>query len=125
MSSNRPSRASPGVLLLGVLAAFGMGLPGACARDLPPPVCPTRTGDIVQAIDVFDGAPAELAYLAPDGQRNGASVFTLGPVYAEGRTVTIRCKYRSGASTDVEVTPRVEACTARRENSGNVAVSCR
>ena len=125
MSSNRSSRASPGILLPGVLAAFSLGLTGACASDLPPAVCPARPGDLVQAIDVFDGPPADLAYLAPDGRRNGASVFTLGTVYAEGRTVTIRCKYRSGAATDVEVTARVEACTARREASGNVAVACR
>ncbi|MBL6080660.1 hypothetical protein JMJ56_21820 [Belnapia sp. T18] len=52
------------------------------------------------------------------------SVFTLGSVYAAGRTVTVRCKYRSGASADIEVGARVEQCSARRESSGNVAVTC-
>ena len=120
MSSSRCSR-----LALGLLTALAACHPPASARDQAAAICPIRTGDLVQAIDVFDGPPADMAYLAPDGRRDGASVFTLGPIYAEGRTVTIRCKYRSGVATDVEIAARVESCSARRESSGNVAVACR
>jgi hypothetical protein len=87
-------------------------------------VCPARPSDIVQSIDVFDGAPAELAYLAADGRRNGADVFTLGQIRAAGRAVVVRCKYRSGASVDVEVAAAASECMARLENSGNVRVTC-
>lgn len=97
----------------------------AAAQDAPPSVCPARPGDIVQAIDVFDGPPEELAYLMADGQRGGASLFTIGPIREAGRRVTIRCKYRSGAALDVLVRAEAEQCAARRQNSGNVLVTCR
>lgn len=117
MSWSRCSRLAAALLVAASLTA------PAVAQA--PSACPSRAGDPVQAIDVFDGPPADLAYLVPDGRRAGANVFTLGPIYAEGRTVTIRCKYRSGAATDVELAARVEACLARQEPSGNVAVACR
>lgn len=117
------SRARPMRPLL--LAALLLAPAAAAAQDQQAPVCPARPGDIVQAIDVFDGTPDELAYLMPDGQRGGASLFTIGPVREAGRRVTIRCKYRSGAVLDVTVRAEAEQCAARRQNSGHVLVTCR
>ena len=97
---------------------------GALADAKSSEVCPVRSGDIVQNIDVFDGKPEELAYLAPDDDRVAKNTFTLGYVYKEGRAVTIRCKYASGFVVDVELKNKVDKCIASRNKSGPVAVIC-
>lgn len=88
----------------------------ACAADPDPKpattvpgVCPLRAGAAPSQIDVFDGDPAELVILAPDDDRQGASTYTVKPIYTQGRTVTIRCHYGK-ASVDVKLVQPVTAC---------------
>ncbi|PTT85279.1 hypothetical protein DBR42_14405 [Pelomonas sp. HMWF004] len=58
---------------------------------------------------MFDGDPAEQVFLAPDDDRQGADTYTVKPIYAQGRTVTIRCHYGK-ASVDVKLVQPVAVC---------------
>lgn len=108
-----------------LLAALLGSLPltAACAQS--PGICPAKPGDMVRSLDVFDGKPEDGAYLVPDQGPKGVDTFLLGNAYNEGRTATIRCKYASGAATDVELKNKVERCEASRKKSGEVTIRCR
>jgi hypothetical protein len=108
------------ILLAGAFTCVALGWASAKTQE----VCPVRSGDSVQNIDVFDGKPEELAFLAPDDGGTTTNIFTLGDIYKEGRTVTIRCKYGTGFVADVELKNKVDHCTASRSKSGHVAVIC-
>jgi len=89
------------------------------AKAAPPGVCPMHAGAAVTQIDLFDGDPAEEAYLAPDADDGkGQSVYTLKPIYDEGRTVTIRCHYGSAAAEDVKLTKPVARCVYSEGHGG-------
>jgi len=88
-------------------------------------VCPKRQNDKVQQIDIFDGKPEELAYLAPDDDRTSPNIYTLSDIYKEGRIVTIRCKYDSGFVHDVELKNKVKQCRFYRNKSGNSKLICK
>jgi len=86
----------------------------ACATEPAPQpaaagVCPLRAGAWPSQIDVFDGDPSEQVLLAPDDDKAGANTYTVTEVYAQGRTVTIRCHYGKEA-VDVKQTAPVAAC---------------
>jgi len=91
------------------------GMLSACAAaDASPKsavagVCPLRAGATPGRIDVFDGDPSEQAILAPDDDGPGANTYTVKDVYAQGRTVTIRCHY-GGDSVDVKLPKPVTSC---------------
>jgi hypothetical protein len=68
-----------------------------------------RAGAWPSQIDVFDGEPAEQVILAPDDDRQGANTYTVKQVYAQGRTVTVRCHYGKEA-VDVKLSQPVAAC---------------
>jgi hypothetical protein len=109
------------VLLLVLMLVVGAA---EAAPANPAEICPARPGDSVRFIDVFDGKPDEHATLAPDSSRHGIDMFTLGHIYDDGRTVTIRCKYRSGTRTDIELRDKVEACRVADRKSGGLSVLC-
>jgi hypothetical protein len=88
-------------------------------------VCPTRRNEKVQQIDIFDGKPVELAYLAPDDEQTSPNTYTLNHIYEEGRSVTIRCKYDSGFVYDVELKNKVNQCKFFRNKSGNPRLICK
>jgi hypothetical protein len=107
------------------LLIFGLSVSTlSCAHAVPTNLCPARQSDIVKYIDVFDGRPNELAYLAPDSQRSGVDTFIVGGIYDSGRSVTVRCKYASGQITDIEIKQKVDMCAATRTGSGGVSVQC-
>ncbi len=84
--------------------------PSAPAADKPAKgVCPSRAGASPSQIDVFDGDPSEQVLLAPDDDKAGANAYTVKDVYAQGRTVTIRCHYGKD-SVDVKLAAPVNAC---------------
>jgi len=87
-------------------------------------VCPLRMDDPVTSIDVFDGSPDEQAFLAPDREVNNVDTFSLGYVYQDGRTVTIRCKYGSGFVADVALRSRVNSCIATVGAGEAISVNC-
>ncbi|MEP6502878.1 MAG: STY0301 family protein [Betaproteobacteria bacterium] len=93
------------------LAAMLSACAAAAASPTPAAagVCALRAGASPSQIDVFDGDPAEQAILAPDDDGPGANTYTVGGVYAQGRSVTIRCHYGREA-VDVKLTKPVSAC---------------
>ncbi|AHI77335.1 STY0301 family protein [Burkholderia thailandensis] len=88
-------------------------------------VCPVRAQSPLQYVDVFDGAPSDLATLIPDdaGERKGH--WELGYVYDAGRYVTIRCKYADGQTKDVRLAERVNRCDYRIDGKKTLKVTCR
>jgi len=82
--------------------------PAAAAADIAP--CPARPEGGLKYLDVFDGAPEEMATLMEDKSGKNFGYFTLGHIYDEGRFVTIRCKYADGFKTDVKLPDKVAGC---------------
>ena len=89
----------------------------ACAgADAPPRraaaagVCPVHKDAGVTQIDIFDGDPAGLAFLAPDDERDGQGIYTVKDIYAKGRIVTVRCHYGGSVAEDVRLTQPVARC---------------
>jgi len=105
-------------LLIGILAS-GNGF----AHDNADGVCPKRPNEKLQQIYIFDGKPEELASLAPDDETN--DIYTLGAIYKEGRTVTIRCQYDTGFKLDVELKNEVHTCKGSENKSGVPKLVCR
>ena len=88
-------------------------------------VCPARPDGKIQQIDIFDGKPEELAYLAPDDDKTASNIYTLSYIYDQGRIVTVRCKYHSGFAVDVELKDKVNQCKFSSYKSGNSALVCK
>lgn len=88
-------------------------------------VCPIRLNEKVQQIDIFDGKPVELAYLAPDDDQTAPNTYSLSYIYEQGRIVTIRCKYDSGSVYDIELKNKVNQCKFFRNKSGNPTLICK
>ena len=88
-------------------------------------VCAKRANEKIQQIDIFDGDPLELAYLAPDDDQTAPNTYTLNYIYEKGQIVTIRCKYDSGFVYDVELKNKVSQCKFYRNKSGNPALICK
>jgi hypothetical protein len=104
------------------------GVLSACAADATPKpaatgVCPLHAGVAPSQIDVFDGDPSEQVILAPDDDRAGANTYTVKDVYAQGRTVTIRCHFGKEA-VDVKLTQPVTACRYSGDD-GHAQMACR
>ena len=88
-------------------------------------VCPTRNHEKVQQIDIFDGNPEELAYLAPDDDEKAPNTYTLKHIYEKGRTVTIRCTYDSGFVFELALKKKVNRCNFSRSKTGTPALVCK
>ncbi|WP_442943677.1 STY0301 family protein [Nitrospirillum sp. BR 11752] len=120
-SSTDMARISLLPLLVGLISS-------GSASAATPSVCPVHDSDPVKYISVYNGKPEDLINLAPDdetGKNPKQDKFTLDYIYKDGRVATIRCKYASGAVTDVELKDPVKQCTASRGKSGEVTVQCR
>lgn len=105
-------------LLIGILAS-GNGF----AHDNADGVCPKHQNAKLQQIYIFDGKPEELVYLAPDDELN--EIYTLGAIYKEGRTVTVRCQYDTGFILDVELKKVVHKCQSSENKSGVPKLICK
>jgi hypothetical protein len=101
-------------LLIGILASGNGNADG---------VCPKRQNEKLQQIYIFDGKPEELASLAPDDEMN--DIYTLGAIYKEGRTVTVRCQYDTGFILDVELKKVVHTCKGSENKSGIPKLICK
>lgn len=73
-------------------------------------ICPQLRDTRVHQIDIFDGAPEELAYLAPDDPDTAPNTYTIGHIYSNGRFVSVRCHYDNGEVRDVKIEKRVRVC---------------
>ena len=116
MSSNKLSRYLGFALIACVCSA-------AAAKAAA--VCPARPQDAIQQIYLFDGAPEDLAYLAPDNDTNASNRYSVKAIYSTGRFVTVRCKYKSGSVVDVELKERIDQCTFRKDHAGYGNLRCR
>ena len=94
---------------------------GAAARQAG--VCPPRPGAAVSQIDIFDGDPAERAYLAPDDAMAGTNIYSVKSVYDAGRMLTVRCHYGE-ATADIRLTSPVSRCKLSGGDSRPV-LACR
>lgn len=115
-NAERPSNRclTRAVLLLGCVVATA-----ACAS--PTSVCPARRHAIVQQIDIFDGPPKDLAFIAPDDPDKAPDTYTLGDIYARGGKVVVRCHYGDGATRDVELKPGTRSCRYVEPHAGTSA----
>lgn len=87
-------------------------------------VCPVRPGEAVRFVDVFDGAPEELATLVPNKARKFSGYWRLGYVYDAGRFVTVRCKYADGTVTDVKLPSKVHQCDYKIDAEKSLKLNC-
>lgn len=105
------------VLLLACLSTLWTSAIGA-------EICPSRRGQPLRFVDVFDGPPEEMASLIPDQASPRSGWWTLGYVYDAGRNVTIRCKYADTQVLDVQLVRRVNRCTYRMDAGKAARLSC-
>ena len=114
-------RLSLGATLLAVLPFFW--IPAAHAKSPALKVCPVRSDSKVKQIDIFDGDPKDLAYLAPDDDIS--NTYTVGGIYERGSIVTVRCKYKNGEVVDVPLTDRMDKCVFSRNKQGVSSLVCK
>jgi hypothetical protein len=108
-----------------VLALVGAQLSAAPTRGQTQPVaCPVLAGEELQLVDVFDGSPAEQAYLVPDSTNDEGGVWRLGYVFDAGRFVTVRCKYTHGHAIDLTIATRVARCQYTSQGAAGLKMVC-
>jgi hypothetical protein len=86
--------------------------------------CPAIKHEAVYLVSIYDGKPSEEVSLASDDEERTPNLYTLGHIYDAGRTVTIRCTYKSGAVHDIELKQKVNACRASRGKTGKLRFNC-
>ncbi|MDZ5646676.1 STY0301 family protein [Nitrospirillum sp. BR 11828] len=112
---------------LWISASLILMLCGACeqvAFAAPREICPARSGDLVKNIYIFNGKPEEEVFLAPDDDRAGQSTYTVSDIYQDGRFVTVRCKYVSGFSVDVELKEKISKCLFSEKTPAGEMLRC-
>ena len=114
-----PSIASPPSLPACLAACC---LATAAAAEPAHSICPRHPGSPVTQIDLFDGDPAELAFLAPDDDQTAPNTYTVKGIYDDGHHVTIRCHYGT-AIIDITLANRVAQCRSSGEPAHPV-LSC-
>jgi len=100
----------------------GLLLPAADAKSTELKVCPTRSHNVVKQIDIFDGDPKDLAYLAPDD--DASNTYTFSGIYEQGRVVTVRCKYKNGDVVDIPLAATIDQCIFSRSKQGASSLVC-
>jgi hypothetical protein len=107
--------------LLAVLPGFLP--PAAYAKSAEIKVCPVHDNNKVKQIDIFDGDPKDLAYLAPDD--DASNTYTVSSIYEHGSIVTVRCKYTDGAVVEVPLTGTIDKCVFSRNKQGMSSLTCK
>ncbi|WP_323118834.1 STY0301 family protein [Burkholderia alba] len=107
------------VLLLAPL--LGCSIESATSAE----VCPVQPGHPLQYVDVFDGAPEDMATLVPDQAQPTSGYWQLAYVYDAGRSVTVRCKYAGGQQSDVKLAQRVNRCDYRIDAQKTLTLKCK
>jgi len=105
------------VLFLACLSAVWTSAIGA-------EICPSRPGQPLRLVSVFDGPPEGMADLIPDQASARSGSWSLGYVYDAGRSVAIRCKYADGQFLDVQLARRVNRCIFRMGAGKSARLSC-
>ncbi|HOI53492.1 MAG TPA: hypothetical protein PLN02_14015 [Azonexus sp.] len=86
--------------------------------------CPVINHEEVYLVSIYDGKPSEEVSLASDDDERTPDLYTLGHIYDAGRSVTIRCTYKSGAVHDIELKQKVQACRTSRGKTGKLRFNC-
>ncbi len=107
--------------LFALMTVLACGLNTANAKG----VCAKRGNEKVQQIDIFDGDPSELAFLAPDDDQTAPNTYTLNYIYDKGGIVTIRCKYDSGFVNVVQLKNKVRQCKFSKNKAGQPNLVCK
>lgn len=106
-----------------LVALPGFLLPAAHAKSTEIKVCPAHGHNKVKQIDIFDGDPKDLAYLAPDDDIS--NTYTVSSIYEDGRFVTVRCTYKNGKVVEVPLTSKVDKCVFSRSIQGASSLICK
>lgn len=117
----RTNRLSRTAALLVVLAGFL--IPAVHAKSPELKVCPVRSANKVKQIDIFDGDPKDLAYLAPDDEIS--NTYTVSGIYQRGSSVTVRCKYKNGEIVEVPLSGAIDQCVFSRSKQGASSLVCK
>ena len=112
---------SSAIAVLSLASLSGCWIPSALAAE----VCPSRSAQPLRFVDVFDGAPEELATLMPDRAQKRSGYWQLGYVYDAGRFVTVRCKYADGQITDVKLADRIDRCSYKVDAKKKLKLYCK
>lgn len=87
-------------------------------------VCPAQKGQALNAVDIFDGPPEEMASLVPDAGDEKSDLWQLGYVYDAGRIVTVRCKYSGGKTLDVPLPHKIAKCSYQMDAQKAHTLNC-
>jgi len=109
-----------GVLLLTAMLGCSVQQPTMAAA-----VCPARADHPLRFVDVFDGAPSDMATLVPDQAGESSGYWQLGYVYDAGRFVTVRCKYADGSTPDVKLTSKIKRCDYSIDSKKTLKLDCK
>ncbi len=84
-----------------------------------------RKGQRLQYLDVFGGAPEQLAYLQPEETGKHSGYWILGKIYDDGEYVTVRCKYTDGQHVDVKLAKRIDRCQYWINRTKRLILTCK
>ena len=117
----RTNKLSRTIAILVALAGFV--IPAAHAKSPEVKVCPVRSDSKVKQIDIFDGDPKDLAYLAPDDENS--NTYTVSGIYERGSSITVRCKYKDCKVVEVPLTAVIDKCVFSRSKQGASSLVCK
>ncbi len=86
--------------------------------------CAEKMKNPLRYVDVFDGAPEELATLIPDSYDDFSGYWQLDYIYTVGRFVTVRCKYKNGESVDVKIPQKISQCQYNADKNQTLKIIC-
>lgn len=87
-------------------------------------ICPTKPETVLGHVDVFDGSQEEMATLVPDEGDDISGYWQLDYVYAAGRFVTIRCKYKNGETLDKKLLQKINECNYSVDKNQALKINC-
>lgn len=111
-----------GLWLLTLIALLG------CSMQQPTmtaAVCPAHPDHPLRFVEVFDGAPSDMASLVPDQPGASAGYWQLGYVYDAGRFVTVRCKYADGKVSDTKLPNKINRCDYTIDSKKILKLDCK
>ena len=107
----------------------GLLLASICGCSIHPAaaagVCPVRHGNPLRFVDIFDGAPEQLATLIPDKSEKQSGYWVLDYIFNAGRFVVVRCKYDGNQTFDVKLSSPVHKCEYTIDATKTLRVYCK
>ena len=88
-------------------------------------VCPAHPDHPLRFVDVFDGAPSDMAALVANHAEAPAGDRQLGCVSDAGRFVTVRCKYADGKVSDTKLPNKINRCDYTIDSKKTLKLDCK